>query len=88
MDASWIRTRIEQATAALRASYPDMTDVHTVFSHRLEAGRPRYSLYLDLHWPQRQLLVPGPSREEPGAAIDAAIQEARARIDQATWASR
>jgi hypothetical protein len=41
-----------------------------------------------MHWPQRQILLPGPTRPDAGAAIDAAFQEARRRIDQAAWAIR
>jgi hypothetical protein len=88
MDADSIRARIEHESAELRARYPAMTRCDTAFSRRLEGGRTLHSLYLDLHWPQSQMLVPGPSRPDAGAAIDAAFQEARRRIDEATWASR
>jgi hypothetical protein len=88
MEADSIRARIEHETAELRAQHPDMTRCDTAFSRRIEDGMVRHSLYLDMHWPQRQILLPGPSRQDAGAAIDAAFQEARRRIEQATWASR
>lgn len=88
MDADSIRARIEQEVAALRAAHPDMTCCDTALSKRSEGGAPRYSLSLDLRWPQRQILFHGPAADEAGAAIDAAFHEARARIEQATWASR
>jgi len=74
--------------AELRARHPQMTRCDTALTRRTEAGATRYALYLDMHWPQSQILVPGPALAEAGAAIDAAFHEARHRIDQATWASR
>ena len=88
MDADSIRARIEHEAAELRARHPQMTRCDTVFSTRLEGGKALHSLYLDMHWPQSQILLPGPARPDAGAAIDAAFQEARRRIDEATWASR
>lgn len=88
MDADVIRAHIERKSAELRALYPDITRCDTAFSQRREDGRLHYSLYLDLRWPQTQVLVTGPAHGDAGAAIDAAFHEARSRIDQATWASR
>jgi hypothetical protein len=88
MDVDSIRARIEHEVAELRAHHPEMTSCDTAFSRRAEAGATRYSLYLDMRWPQRQILLPGPAMAEAGAAIDAAFQEARRRIEQASWASR
>jgi hypothetical protein len=88
MDADSIRARIEQEVAALRAAHPEMTGCNTAFSSRTEGGAPRYSLSLDICWPQRRILFHGPARDAAGAAIDAAFHEARSRIAQATWASR
>ena len=59
-----------------------MTRCDTAFSRRIDGGMAWHSLYLDMHWPQRQILLPGPSRQDAGAAIDAAFQEARRRIER------
>jgi len=88
MDADAIRARIDQQAAELRTAYPDMTRCDTALAQRKEGGKARYSLYLDLRWPQTQVLVTGPAHSDAGAAIDAAFHEARSRIEQATWASR
>lgn len=88
MDAESIRARIEHEVAELRARHPEMTRCDTAFSRRTEDGAMRYSLYLDMHWPRSQILLPGPAMQDAGAAIDAAFREARSRIDQATWATR
>ena len=88
MDADSIRARIEHEVAELRARYPEMTRCDTALSRRTEAGATRYSLYLDMHWPQSQILLPGPAMPDAGAAIDAAFREARSRIEQASWATR
>ena len=88
VDTDAIHARIEQRSTELRARYPDMKSCDTALSQRREDGRLRYSLYLDLRWPQTQVLVAGPLHDDAGVAIDAAFQEARNRIEQATWASR
>jgi hypothetical protein len=88
MDVDWIRARIEHGVADLRGAYPEMTGCDTALSRRTQAGETRYSLYLDMRWAQRQILLPGPAHEEAAAAIDAAFDEARRRIDQAAWAVR
>ena len=88
MDADVIRAHIDRKAAELRQRYPDMTHCDSALSQRREEGKLRYSLYLELRWPQTQVLVTGPVHGDAGTAIDAAFQEARARIDQSTWASR
>jgi hypothetical protein len=88
MDADSIRARIEHEVAELRAAHPDMTRCDTAFAKRTEGGVARYSLYLDMRWPQRQILLPGPARDAAAAAIDAAFHAARSRIEHATWANR
>lgn len=88
MDGDAIRAHIDRKAAELRAAYPDMTRCDTALAQRREDGKLHYSLYLDLRWPQTQVLVTGPAHDDAGAAIDAAFHEARSRIEQATWASR
>ena len=53
-----------------------------------EAGKKRYSLKLDLRWPQHQTLLNGEAMDEVGAAISAAFARARQRVQEAPWTSR
>ena len=82
MDADAIRAHIERKSAELRQQHPDMTHCDSALSQRREDGKPRYSLYLELRWPNTQVLVTGPVHGDAGTAIDAAFQEARTRIEQ------
>ena len=88
MDADAIRAHIDRKSAELRMQYPDLKSCDTALSQRREDGKLRYALYLDLRWPQTQVVVTGPVHSDAGAAIDAAFQEARHRIEQAMWARR
>lgn len=88
MDTDAIRAHIERRTTELRGLYPDITHCDTALSQRREDGKLHYSLYLDLRWPQQQMLFNGPRRDDAGAAIDAAFQEARTRIEAAPWTRR
>lgn len=88
MDDDAVRAHIERRSSELRALHPDLTRCDTAFSRRREGDNLSYSLYLDLRWPQRQLLVTGPAHSDAGVAIDAAFQEARTRIEEAVRASR
>jgi ribosome-associated translation inhibitor RaiA len=88
MNTDAIRAHIDRKSAELRGLYPAITHCDSALSQRRENGKLRYSLYLDLRWPQAQVLVSGPPHDDAGAAIDAAFHEARSRIEEATWASR
>jgi hypothetical protein len=88
MDAQSTHERIEQETVQLRAAFPQIRDCHHALVQWSEASEPRYSLYLDIRWPQHQTLLSGPARDSAEAAIGAAFQAARERLHQATWASR
>ena len=88
MDADAIRAHIERKSVELRQQYPDMTHCDSALSQRREDGKLRYALYLELRWPQTQVLVTGPVHGDAGTAIDAAFHEARTRIEQSTWGTR
>src|SRR6185295_7159398 len=77
MEADSIRARIEHETAELRARYPEMTRCDTALARRVQDGATLHSLYLDMRWPQSQILLPGPALPDATAAIDAAFHEAR-----------
>lgn len=88
MESDSLHARIEHESAELRAKYPHVTSCHTAMMQWNEAGAKRYSLRLDIRWPQHQTLISGEAKDNPAAAISAAFHSARERIHEAAWASR
>ena len=71
MDVQSTQERIEQETVQLRAAFPAIQHCHTALVQWKEDDAARYSLHLDIRWPQHQSLVSGPacaSAEEAGEA--------------------
>jgi len=77
MDIDSVHARIEHESAELRARYPHVTDCRSALVQWNEAGKKRYSLKLDLRWPQHQTLLNGEAMDDAGAAIAAAFAQAR-----------
>jgi len=75
--------RIEQETVQLRAAFPAIQHCHTALVQWKEDDAARYSLHLDIRWPQHQTLVSGQARDSAEAAIGAAFQAARERLNAA-----
>ena len=88
MDIDSVHARIEHESAELRARYPHITSCGTALVQWDEAGKKRYSLKLDIRWPQHQTLLSGEAREDAAVAISAAFAAARQRVQEASWASR
>ena len=88
MDTDSLHAHIEHHAAELRSEYPHIKDCHSALVQWDECGEKRYSLYLDIRWPQHQTIVSGEAKDSAEAAISAAFQNARQRLHEATWASR
>ena len=88
MDIDSVHARIEHESADLRARYPHVTACNTALVQWDEAGKKRYSLRLDLRWPEHQTLLNGDAMDDAGAAIAAAFARARQRVQEAAWARR
>ena len=86
--ADSVRQRIEHEVAELRASHPHLSACESALVQWSENGAPRYSLHLDIRWPNHQTLLSGPAHDSAEAAIAAGFHAARERLQQATWASR
>lgn len=86
--AESIRARIEHEVAELRAHHPHVTACESALVQWNDSGAPRYSLHLDIRWPDHQTLVSGPAHDSAEAAIAAGFHAARERLREATWASR
>jgi hypothetical protein len=88
MDIESLQAQIALESAELRARYPQITGCGTMLVGWDEAGRKRYSLQLDIRWPQHQTLVSGEAKDDALAAIAAGFECARKRVHEAAWASR
>jgi hypothetical protein len=80
MDAQSVQARIEHETAELRVRFPGITDCHTALVQWRQGEATRWSLHLDIRWPQHQTLVSGEARDSAEAAIEAAFRQAKERI--------
>jgi hypothetical protein len=80
MDPQSAQERIEQETVQLRAGFPHVTHCHTALVQWKDGDVKRYSLHLDIRWPQHQTLISGQARDSAEAAIGAAFQVARERL--------
>ena len=80
MDPQSTHERIEQETVQLRAGFPHIEHCHSALVQWKDGDDPRYSLYLDIRWPQHQTLISGQARDSAEAAIGAAFQAARERL--------
>ena len=88
MDTDSVQARIEHQTADLRTLYPYIKDCHSALVRWKTDGEERYSLNLDIRWPQHQALVAGESKDSAVAAIAAGFDAARRRVHEAALGSR
>ena len=88
MDVDSVQARIQHEAAELRSLYPHIGKCHSALVRWTEPERSRYSLCLDIRWPQHQTLVSGEAKDDAHAAIDAGFRTARQRVQEAAWASR
>ena len=77
MDIDSVQARIAHESAELRALFPHITDCHSALVQWSESGRSRYSLKLDIRWPQHQTLLNGQAMDDAAGAISAAFARAR-----------
>jgi hypothetical protein len=71
---------IEHRIADLRAAYPRISDCRATLEDSLEGSEPRYSLRLDIRWPQHQSLVSGPACDSAEEAVQAAFDGAASSL--------
>ena len=75
---------IAHESAELRAAFPQISKCRARMETLNEGESRRYSLLLDIHLPQHQSLISGKSKHDAHAAVFAAFEEARRRLDEAT----
>jgi hypothetical protein len=81
MDAQSAHARMAHVAAELRVLFPRITDCHTALVQWREDELTRWSLHLDIRWPQHQTLLSGPSCDSAEAAIEAAFRKAKEGLD-------
>jgi len=77
-----LQTGIEHRIAELRAAHPRISFCRATLEDWREDGEARYSLGLDIRWPQHQSLIGGPSRASAGQAVDAGFDKAARTLGQ------
>lgn len=82
MDFDSLQGRIEHESVELRAAFPRVESCHSALVQWRDAEQPRYSLGLDIRWPQHQVLVSGPAQASAEAAVEAAFRLARERLQR------
>jgi hypothetical protein len=81
MKSDGLRAGIEHRIAELRAAYPRISACQAMLEDWHEGAEPRYSLRLDIRWPQHQSLVSGPACASADEAVDAAFELARRSLE-------
>ena len=81
MKSDSLRAGVEHRIAELRSAYPRISVCHAMLEDWHEGAGPRYSLRLDVRWPQHQSLVSGPARASADEAVDAAFELARRSLE-------
>jgi len=71
-----LQARIQHAIADLRAAFPRIGACHAALEDWHEGAEARYSLRLDIRWPQHQSIVSGPVRASAEQAVQAAFDKA------------
>jgi hypothetical protein len=71
---------IQHQVAELRVEFPQIALVRSSLETWKEGESRRYSLGLDIRWPDHQTLVAGPPREGVHEAVRAAFDAARQRL--------
>ena len=74
------QARIEHELAELRSAYPWISSCHSALRNWFEDGAARYSLWLDIRWPQHQSILSGPACGSADEAVRAGIGKARASL--------
>jgi hypothetical protein len=67
---------IEHRIAELRTAHPRISACRATLEDWHEGAEPRYSLRLDIRWPQHQSLIAGPARASAAQAVEAAFDAA------------
>ena len=82
MDRESLRARIHHEVAEFQARFPAIAACRSTLDEWLEDGRTRYSLRLDIRWPEHQTLLTGEAKDSPLGAVRAALEAAQRQLQQ------
>jgi len=82
MDRESLQAQIHHEVAEFQARFPQISACRTTLEEWKEEGASRYSLRLDIRWPQHQTLVSGEAKDDPLGAVRAALESARRQLQQ------
>ena len=82
MDRDMLQARLEHEIAELRGAFPRVESCHSALMQWKDSEQARYSLGLDIRWPQHQVLVSGPAQPSADTAVEAAFRLARERLER------
>jgi hypothetical protein len=71
-----LQAGIEHRIAELRAAYPRISACQASLEDWHEGAEPRWSLRIEVRWPQHQCLISGPARPSAEQAVQAAFDAA------------
>ena len=80
MGVDSLQGRIEHEIAELRGAFPRVESCLSALVQWKDGEQERYSLDLDIRWPQHQTLVSGPAQASADAAVEAALRAAREQL--------
>ena len=83
MESNALQVRAERVVAELRSAYPQITTCHTALRSWREGAQLRYSLRLDIRWPQHQSIISGPACGSVDEALQAGLDKARGALSSA-----
>jgi hypothetical protein len=76
MDSDNLQARIQHGIAELRGLHARITACRAALEDWHEGAEPRYSLRLEIRWPQHQSLIAGPARASAEQAVEAGFDAA------------
>ena len=76
MKSDSLQAGIEHRIAELRAAYPRISACQASLEDWHEGAEPRWSLRIEVRWPQHQCLISGPARASAEQAVQAAFDTA------------
>ena len=80
MGVDSLQGRIEHEIVELRGAFPRIESCLSALVQWKDGEQDRYSLGLDIRWPQHQTLLSGPAQTSADAAVEAAFRLARERL--------
>jgi hypothetical protein len=82
MEADSLQARIQHESAELMALHPHISVCRATLDKWQEGSEERYSLRLDIRWPQHQSLISRPARGSAEGALRAAFDAAAQQLSQ------